>query len=81
MGRSIILDYHRMLHRYVGRPLLEVLIDGIAAVVHHSLHELIGLANGTHRLIHEVALSRRPFRQIALAGSGIERPNFDPPTR
>ena len=77
VGRSIILDYHRMLHRYVGRPLLEVLIDRITAVVHHSLHELMGLANGTHGLIHEVALSRRPLRQILLAGGGIELPDLE----
>ena len=77
VGRSIILDYHRMLHGYVGRSLFEVLIDRIAAVVHHSLHELMGSADGTHRLIHEIALSRRPLRQIALAGGGIERPNLE----
>ena len=77
VGRSIVLDHRRMLHGYVGRPLLEVLFDRIAAVVHHSLHELMGLANGTHRLIHEVALSRRPLLQIALAGGGIERPDLE----
>ena len=66
-----------MLHGYVGRPLLEVLIDRIAAVVHHSLHELMGLADGTHRLIHEVALSRCPLLQIALAGGGIKRPDLE----
>ena len=42
--------------------------------MHHSLHELMGLANGTYRLIHKVALGRRPLRQIALAGGGVERP-------
>jgi hypothetical protein len=77
VGRSIILDYHRMLHGYVGRPLLEVLVDRIAAIVHHSLHKLMGLANGTRRLIHEVALSRRPLLQIPLAGGGIEPPNLE----
>ena len=77
MGGSIILDYHRMLHGDVGRPLLEVFIDRIAAVVHHLLHKLMGLANGTHRLIHEVALSRRPLLQIMLAGGGIERPDLE----
>jgi hypothetical protein len=73
VGRSIVLDHRRMLHGYVGRPLLEVLIDRIAAVVHHSLHELIGLANGTRRLIHEGALSGCPLLQIALAGGRIKR--------
>ena len=77
VGRSIVLDYYRMLHGYVGRPLIEVLVDRVAPVVHHSLHELMGLANRTYRLIHEVALSRRPLRQIALAGGGIERPNLE----
>jgi hypothetical protein len=37
----------------------------------------MGLANGTHRLIHEVALSRRPLLQIPLAGGGIEPPNLE----
>ncbi len=76
MGRSIILDDHRMLHGYVGRPLIEILIDRIAALAHHLLHELMSLTDGIHRLIHEVALSRRPLRQIALAGRGVERPNL-----
>jgi hypothetical protein len=31
VGRSIVLDYDWMLHGYVGRPLLEVLIDRIAS--------------------------------------------------
>ncbi len=77
VSRSIILDYDRMLHGYVGRPLLEVLIDRIAAVVHHSLNELMGSANGTGRLVHEVALGRCPLRQIALAGGWLERPNLE----
>jgi hypothetical protein len=75
--RSVVLDHHRMLHRYVGRPLLEVLFDWIAAVVHHSLHELVRLANGTDRLIHEVALRRGPLLQIAPAGDRLKRPDLE----
>jgi hypothetical protein len=77
VGRSIILDYYRMAHGYVRRPLIEVVVHGVTPVVHHPLHELMGLANRTHRLIDEVALSRGPLRQIALAVGGIERPNLE----
>ena len=77
VGGSIILYYSRMVHGYVGRALIEVVVDRIAPVVHHSLHELVCFANRTHRLIHEVALSRRPLLQIALADAGIERPNLE----
>jgi hypothetical protein len=77
VGRPIILDYHRMLHGYVGRPLIEVLVHRVATIVHHSLHELMGLANRTYRLIHEVALSGRPLRQVTLARGRIERPDLE----
>jgi hypothetical protein len=77
VGRSIVLDHRRMFHGYVGRPLREVPFDGIAAVVHHSLHELMGVANGTLRLVHEVALSRCPLLEIAFPGGGIERPDLE----
>jgi hypothetical protein len=76
VGRSIILDHHRMVYGYVGGPLIEVVVNRIAPVVHHALYQLMGLANRTYRLIDEVALSRRPLRQVALAGGGIERPDL-----
>jgi hypothetical protein len=77
VGRSIVLDYYRMVHGYVGGPLIEVVVDRVATVVHDSLHELIGLANRLYRLIDEVALSRGPLGQVPLAGGGIERPNLE----
>ena len=64
-----------MLDGYVGRALLEVLINRIATVMHNSLHELMGLGNSIHGLIHEVALSRCPLVLVALAGGGIKRPD------
>ena len=66
-----------MLHGYVGRPLREVLFDRIASVLHHALHELMGLANRTHRLIHKLPLGRSPALQIALPSDRIERPDLE----
>jgi hypothetical protein len=77
MSRSIVLDHGRMLHGYVGRPLLEVLIDWIAAVMHHSPYELISAANSIHGLIHEVSLSRPPLLLIALASRRLKRPDLE----
>ena len=74
---SIVLDDRRMLHGYVGGPLLEVLGDGIPTVVHHLLHELISFADSTHRLIYEVTLSRRPLLQVALPGAGVKMPDLE----
>ena len=74
---SIVLDDRRMLHRYVGGALLEVLGDGIPTVVHHLLNELISFADSTHRLIYEVTLSRRPLLQIVLPGAGVKTPDLE----
>ena len=77
MCGSIVLDDRRMLHGYVGGALLEVLGDGIPTVVHHLLNELIGFADGTHRLIYEVTLSRCPLLQIVLPGVGVKTPDLE----
>jgi len=66
-----------MLHGYVCGPLLEVLGDGIPTVVHHLLHELVGFADSTHRLIYEVTLSRCPLLQVALPGAGLKMPDLE----
>ena len=77
MRGSIVLDDRRMLHGYVGGPLLEVLGDGISTVVHHLLHELIGFTDSTHRLIYEVTLCRRPLLQVVLPGAGVKMPDLE----
>ncbi len=73
----IVLDHAGVLDRDVGRPLLEILIDRIAPVVHHLLDEPVGLTDGSSRLIDKRALSRRPALGVALAVRRRQRPNLE----
>jgi len=78
LRRSIILDHVRVLDRYVSRPLFEIRVNRIASVAHHSLNQLVGLADSCYRLIHEVALRRSPLLQVAFASGRLQGPDLEP---
>src|SRR5919202_1741353 len=57
--RPIVLDLLRMVDRNIGGPLLEI-AHGIAACLHHLLHQAIGLPDGPLGVIDEPGLHRAP---------------------
>jgi hypothetical protein len=55
----VVIDHLRVVDGQVGRALLEVL-GRIASIVHHLLDELVGVADRSHRVVHELHLGSGP---------------------
>jgi len=57
---AVILNDHRMIHRQVVRPPIEIL-ERVAARGHDLRDELIGFAHGLVRVINKAPLNATPF--------------------
>jgi hypothetical protein len=66
----VVLNHSGVLHRHIGRPLLEVFVERIAPVVHHLLYEHVSFTNRRPWVVDELALSHRPALQVALEAAG-----------
>ena len=72
MRGAIVLDDDRMVDRQVGRPLLEVVIDRITAIMHHLAHQRVCVADGVSRLVDEGTLCLLPASRIVFTRRRIE---------
>ena len=59
-SEAVILNDHRMIHRQVVRPPIEI-FEGVAARGHDLRDELIGCAHGAVRVIDKARLNATPF--------------------
>src|SRR3954470_906861 len=72
VGGAVVLDHPGVVDGHVGRALVELLRDGVAAVAHHLHHERVGLADGGRRLVDEPPLGVPPALGVAVARGGLE---------
>src|SRR6185503_12229089 len=69
---AVVLDDLRVVDRDVGRALVELVRDGVAAVAHDLHHERVGLADGRAGLVDEAPLRAAPAVGVAVARGGLE---------
>jgi hypothetical protein len=72
VGRSVVLDHVRMIHRHVGGALLEV-SDGITTNLHEVGDETVGFDHGALGVVHEASLIRTPRVGESIPVLGRER--------
>src|SRR6266508_2297259 len=70
--RAVVVDHLRMVHRDVGRALLEIL-DRVAALAHDLVDQPVGAAGRLGRRVDEARLDHAPLLEVAVARAGLQR--------
>src|SRR4051794_32650986 len=72
VGGAVVLDDLGVVDGDIGRALVELVGDGVAAVAHDLHHERVGLADGGRGLVDEATLGVAPAVGVAVARGGLE---------
>ena len=72
MARAVVLHDHRVVHRKIGRALLEI-ADRIAAGTHDGAKQFVGARNRLLRVVDEIRLYSAPRRRVTGAFPRRER--------